>query len=442
MSGRATPAASSSSTLTPAEVVELSIGSIAAGGEGVGRDPSGRAVFVPRSAPGDRVVVEIVEARARWARGRAVEWRVWGPDRRAAPCSVYDLCGGCRLQHLEIGAQLAAKRDIVRETVRRIGGLSVDIPPVIEAPNDFGYRNRVTFTVRGEADGVVAGFRHVADPGETLDVEDCLLAEPAVRTAWAAVRENLAGGVLSVRQGQELRITVRGSESGDVDLLMTSVGDTVGEDVAESLATIPGPVGCHVVSSTGDFTHVAGRETLEDRWQGIDFELPPGVFLQVNRRVSSAMDGWLDGRVGDVFGRRVLDLYAGVGARAIRWAERGAVAVACEESERACAAGVRAAAAVGVNLEFVADRVEHRLEQLLPADLVVVNPPRAGLARAVTRMLNHGSSDGLAYVSCDPATLARDLGRLSETWELRQLQPFDAFPQTSHVETIAWLTRR
>ena len=187
---------------------------------------------------------------------------------------------------------------------------------------------------------------------------------------------------------------------------------------------------------------LAGRDTLVDRWQDTVFELPADVFLQVNRQVSTEMDRWLDERAGEVAGRRVLDLYSGVGARAIRWAAGGAEVCAVEISDRAAAACSGAASRAGVRLEVVAAPVEELIQDLMPADLVVVNPPRAGLSGRVSDALIAGSAHRLAYVSCDPATLARDLGRLSGAWEILEVQPFDAFPQTAHVETAVWLRKR
>jgi 23S rRNA (uracil1939-C5)-methyltransferase len=151
------------------------------------------------------------------------------------------------------------------------------------------------------------------------------------------------------------------------------------------------------------------------------------------------MDRWLDERVGEVAGMRILDLYSGVGARAIRWAAQGASVVACEMQPGASAAGRKAALAAGVELEHRCGRVEALISHLLPADLVVVNPPRAGLDRRVATELASARCGRLAYVSCDPATLARDVARLATGWRVLELQTFDAFPQTAHVETIAWL---
>jgi 23S rRNA (uracil1939-C5)-methyltransferase len=187
---------------------------------------------------------------------------------------------------------------------------------------------------------------------------------------------------------------------------------------------------------------LAGSESLSDRWQGTRFELGPDSFLQVNRQVSRSMDRTLDEWVGPRRGVRIADLYAGVGARSIRWAREGAVVTAVESDPASVASGREAAASEGLELSFVAARVESVPESFSNADVIVVNPPRAGLSGAVVESLSGpGPARGLAYISCDPATLARDLARLAPAWSPLAVRGFDAFPQTAHVETLVWLQR-
>ena len=426
----------------PGGTDSLTVERIAAGGDGVGREASGRVVFVPRTAPGNVVRVEIVEAKARWARGRVRAVMREGEGRRDAPCTWYDECGGCRIQHLTAAAQRESKRHIVQEALRRIGGLDVPVPELVSAGNEFGYRNRVTFSTALYSGGAVAGFRRIDDPAAVVDVGLCLLAEAPISAVWTALREAWRTKAWEPSADPETKITVRAAIDGSVDLLING-GQPPGEEgLIELVDRVPCLVGCHYAAPGTDPVCLAGRDTLTDRWQDTLFELPADVFLQVNRQVSAEMDGWLGERVGELGGLRVLDLYAGVGARAIRWAAGGAEVYAVEISERAAAACKVAAARAGVRLEVVAAAVEERIQGLMPADLVVVNPPRAGLSRRVSDALIAGSARHLAYVSCDPATLARDLGRLSGAWDVADVQPFDAFPQTAHVETAVWLRRR
>jgi len=430
------------------DVVELRIDAIAAGGDGVGRDDDGRVTFVPLTAPGDRVRAEITTARARWARGRVLEVLTPAPDRRDAPCPVFGVCGGCRLQHLPPERQATAKRAVVAAALRRIGGLEIEVPEPRRPGGPLGYRNRVTLTIRGSR----SGFHGLHDPDEIVDCPNCLLAEKPVRDAWEALTPWTA-----LPGGGEIRVTIRASAAGRIALLVEG-GRTPGDRdaVADRLPNLESYLW---VDESGTPLLLGGRGWFGELWQDIHFDLDPRVFLQVNRAAAAAMDDWLAGRLATRLGRgavrfergpggleglRVADMYAGVGARPIRWALAGATVAACEIDPMACEAARVAAGNVGAELDIVEGRVEDHLE-LMDADLVVVNPPRAGLARPVRAALAAGPSKAIAYVSCDPATLARDLEDLcgaTGPYRLVAVQPFDAFPQTAHVETLAWLERR
>lgn len=419
----------------------ITVERIAGGGDGVGREESGRVVFVPRTAPGDVVRVRITESKARWARARALQVVTPGTGRRDPPCPSYEDCGGCRLQHLVSDEQRRAKRTLVEEALRRIGGLSVPVPDLVGAGEEFGYRNRVTFSIGRRSGQPVMGYRMLHDPAAVVDVGHCMLAEAPVAAAWAALRAAWRPEDDASEDGAHGRITIRASVDGSVDVLLHGARRFAAPEVTELLERVPGLVGCHFAANGKEPVCLGGSETLRDRWQGTEFDLPADVFLQVNRLVSAQMDLWIDQRAGDLSGQRILDLYSGVGARSIRWAKAGAQVVACDVSKRATEACRRAGAGLEGLLEVVAAPVEKELAALLPADLVLVNPPRTGLARQVSERLAAASAQRLIYVSCDAATLARDLGRLRETWDIAEVQPFDAFPQTAHVETVALLVR-
>jgi 23S rRNA (uracil1939-C5)-methyltransferase len=351
------------------------------------------------------------------------------------------VCGGCRLQHLTPAEQRRVKRELVEQALRRIGGLDVSVPDLVAVGSEFGYRNRVTLSTGVDAGRAVMGFHRVFEPGAVTDVQRCLLAEEPITKAWEALREAAERGAWEIPTASGTRITIRAAADDNLDVLVRGDRPVALEAVRDLLAVVPGLVGWHQAPNGQEPVHVAGRKTLADVWQGIEFDLPADVFLQVNRQVSVEMDRWLDLRMGDLAGRRVLDLYSGVGARAIKWARSGARVTTCEVSGRAAEACRVADHGSEGRLDVLTDRVENRLADLLPADTVVVNPPRTGLSRRVSETLVSGSAARLAYVSCDPATLARDLGRLRTAWNLVDVQPFDAFPQTAHVETVAWLHR-
>lgn len=440
-------------TETGREVVELEVESIAGGGDGVAREPSGRVVFLPRTAPGDRVSVRITEERRSYARGRVERLLSPGSGRAEAPCSHYADCGGCQLQHLGVAAELEAKRGIVADALQRIGGVEVEVPLPVRAGPRLGYRNRVTFTLRRTSEGIVAGYHRLDRPAELVDVAECPLAEAPVTEAWRALRGAWGEGARRLPSGGELRISLRASALGGVGLVVETAdagrdrggaGAAAKGDPAAIERAVSGSGGglltYHWRDASGRRRRLGGADRFRERWEGVELELGPESFLQVNRAVSAAMDRHLAERAGDVAGRRVLELYGGIGVRALGWARRGAEVVCCDADPEAVESGRRAASAAGLPVDFRSGRVEDLLPGLLPAALAILNPPRSGLGREVTRVLSEGGAERLAYVSCDPATLARDLARL-DGWRVAEVRPFDAFPQTAHVETIAWLER-
>lgn len=423
------------------DVRELVVESVAHGGDGVAREESGRVVFVPRTAPGDRVLAELREERGSWARAVPVEILEPGPGRQKPPCPFYEGCGGCQLQHLERETELRAKRRAVRDALERIGGLAgVEVPAPVTAGPPFGYRNRVTFTLRRDGEEVRAGYHRWDDPERLIDVDDCPLAERPVRDAWKALRAEWGQGAERLPAGRELRLTLRASADGDVALLAAGGGGEPGDPRAVAEA-VPGLACYHWRPEGKGRRRLAGAERLPERWQGMELEVGPESFLQVNREVARRMEAYVDDLLEEVRGLRVLDLYAGLGLRALRWALEGARASACELNREAVEDGRRAARERGVSFPFRAGRVEDELRRLLPADLIVVNPPRAGLSEAAARGLKESGAAGAVYVSCDPATLARDVKRLEPAWSVTSVQPFDAFPQTAHVETVVSLRR-
>ncbi|MDP2530182.1 MAG: TRAM domain-containing protein [Candidatus Palauibacterales bacterium] len=421
-------------------LLDLAIESVAAGGDGVAREPEGRVVFVPSAAPGDRVRVRVMEDHASYLRARLEAVLEPGPGRVWPSCPYYGACGGCRLQHLAPATQLEAKRVIVQDALRRIGRLELEVPPVWAEGPRLGYRNRITLTVRRETGGRVrAGYHAQGAPEVLVDVADCPLSERAVGDAWRAVRSNWGAAARRLPGGEEVRLTVRASARGGTAVVVDGGRPDSPGDPAALAESVPGLV-CLAWRPAGKRLRVvAGEPVFDERWQGFDLELGPETFLQVNRRAAEAIERSLDEGLGEVAGLRIVDLYGGVGTRAMRWSLRGAEVASCDADRNAVAAGRAAAAHYSAEVDLRAARVEEVVDALLPADVVVVNPPRQGLSREVTGILREVRARRLAYVSCDPATLARDLVRLGEGWRVTRVEAFDAFPQTAHVETLAWL---
>lgn len=405
---------------------------IAAGGAGVGRLPDGRVTFVHRTAPGDVAEVRLVEEKPRWTRGELVRLLSASPDRREAPCPHYAECGGCTLEHLTYGAQLRAKSQLIADALRRIGKRDVAPPDVAPSPSEFHYRNRVTFTLRRGRDGVVAGFHALEEPDRITDVTGaCLLPERPIAEAWEGLRGAWGEEASRLPSGDELRLTLRASAAGEVSLAIDG-GFAAGRP-DELLAAVPRLAALwHRPPGTSAFRLLAGDESLRDEWAGEALDVSADVFTQVNRAGAALLEEHVLERVRAAGPGRVLDGYCGVGLY-VRRLERDGVEVVGIESHPDAVAEARRTAPGSTILE---GRVEERIREVLPVDVAILNPPRAGLNAAVVAALASRPPRAVVYVSCDPATLARDLQRMGTRFDLVGVRAFDLFPQTAHVETV------
>lgn len=415
---------------------DVEIDGIASSGAGVGRLPEGRAVFVHRTVPGERVRIRLTREKKRWAEGRLLEVLDASPERREAPCPHYDRCGGCTLEHLEYEAQLRWKGRIVRDALERIGGISRDPPPVAASPEEFRYRSRITLTLRRlGGDRVVAGFHELGKPDRIVDMGgDCLLPEESIAAVWDGIRRHWGPGARALPGGRELRLTLRSTEVG---VVLAVEGGRGRGDLEELLRRVEGLVAAWHVDDAGE-RRVAGSEVVTERFLGEDVEVRGSAFLQVNRAAGEALQTRLLARVGDPSGLHVVEGYCGLGVVGRILARKGARVTGIELDPEAVR-GARAGAEAGQ--EIVEGRVEEELPDRLPADLILVNPPRTGLEERIPEILAASDVPRILYVSCDPATLARDLERLAPRFRLDALEAFDLFPQTAHVEVLAGLER-
>ena len=405
----------------------VTIGGIAAGGDGVGRLADGRAVFVPRTVPGDAVALRRdVELHKSFARGEVSEIVTAGPARVTPPCAHYveDHCGGCQLQHLAYDAQLAAKRAIVGDALRRIGRLDVADPEIVEAIDEWRYRQKISLAVgrtAGRPDGAI-GFHPYGHAAQVFALADCHIADFQLMALWREVRQRAA--LLPPRL---LRLTLRLDREGRRHIIAESAGapwqaDALRDALPESASMV-----CWWQPVDGVPRVVAG---------------PPGgfpgtAFEQVNPEMGIVARRWAVEQLGDPAGRVVWDLYGGVGDTAALLAERGAQVVSVDSDERAIE-WARGRSGMG-EARFIAARAEDVLTTLPEPYAVIVNPPRAGLHWNVTLRLRERPVARVVYLACDPATLARDLQRLSATYRIGAIRAFDLFPQTAHVETVAVL---
>ena len=399
----------------------LEIASIASGGDGVGR-AEGMVVFVPRTAPGDVARVRIARAK-RFARGELLSLDHASPVRVDPPCPHYtmDRCGGCQIQHLSYAAQLAAKGVIISDALRRIGRRDVADPQVEPSDAPWRYRRKLTLHVRRAGEGWIAGLYPYDDPVGVFDVADCPITDVRVMSVW----HDLRAAFDALPRESALRVAVRLLDDG---ASVTVEGARTWRAPEELLARVPDVTEVWWRPEEGTLRRVAARTA--ERHAG-------AAFVQVNAGVAARLREQLLARVRVHDPAHVVDAYAGTGATAAPLAAEGRRVTAIEH-DRAAVETLRERLASPSSV--VAGKVEDHIGRALPADVVLLNPPRTGVDARVTTALEswHTAVRALFYVSCDPATLARDLARLPR-YRLVDVRAYDMFPQTAHVETLCEL---
>lgn len=451
----------------PGAELEVLVESLAAGGAGVCR-VEGFVLFVPWTAPGDRVRVRVAEVGRRHARAELVEVLAPGPGRRRAPCPVFGACGGCHWQHLTEETQLLAKERLVADALARVGGLRDAarlVEPLLPAPAPWRYRCKVALPCRagpegGPAVGFFAPGSHrlvpvpLPEPGCAVQHERLDMVAGA---ALAAVRElGLAPYDEEAHRGLVRHVVARvGSATGEVAVAVVANAAGFAEEgvMARLLAErVKGLVGV-VLNENAARTNVIlgpssrvllGRPWVEERLGGLRFRVSVTSFFQVNPVQAERMFA-LAVELAGLTGREVVvDAYCGTGVLALLAARWARLVIGVEEARAAVADARENARRNGIdNVRFVAGRAEEFLPRLPERpDVVFVDPPRKGLATAVVEALRMRRPHRLVYVSCNPATLARDLAALvaePDGFVLERVLPVDLFPQTAHVECVAVL---
>jgi 23S rRNA (uracil1939-C5)-methyltransferase len=383
--------------------LELRIESLAAGGDGVAHDPQGRVLFVPLTAPGDLVRVHVRVSRKRFARGEVLEILEPGPSRTKPGCSAFPTCGGCAWQHVAYSEQVAAKATIVAEALERIGRLGVTEVPITASPSVWGYRNRARLVQEGDGLGYRMRRSH-----SVCVVKKCPVLEPELEAALS--RE------LPPWEGEEPR---------EWEIVTGSGGSVRARPVDDEV--LPG-------------VDAVEMQVGDDR-----LRISQGVFAQGNAGLLAPLaQAVVREATGADASTSALELYAGAGLFTLGLA-RHFDCVWAVESHPGAVADLR------VNLERSGatnvDVREGSVEEVLPRlqvhapDTLVLDPPRAGVSSEALERIQELQARRVVYLSCDPATLARDLGRLRDGgYQLQHVEAFDLFPHTPHVEALATLT--
>lgn len=410
--------------------MELTVGPVANGGWCVARH-DGRVVFVRHALPGERVRVEITEETTRFLRADAVEILEPSPDRVVPPCpfSGPGRCGGCDWQHVSLPAQRALKADVVAEQLSRLAGITreVVVEEVAGAKDGLGWRTRVQFAA--DPSGELGFRRHRSHDIELID--SCLIAHPEVEAVGAESR-NWRGAA---------GVEVIASTGGDRAVV---VAPRPRRTVA--VPDLDAPASILVNQGKGRTEARRGSGMLHEQVGDREFQVAGSGFWQVHPGAAETLLDAVLAYAAPEPGEWALDLYCGVGLFAAGLAEGvgSEGAVFGVESEASAVRDARRNLADLPQARVERGRVEDALDrfQIERADLVVVDPPRAGLGREVVERISALEASRIVYVSCDPATLARDLAWFGERgYALADLRAFDAFPMTHHVECVALLLR-
>ena len=436
-------------------------------------------LFVPGMIPGDVVDVRVTRKKSRYMEGVALAVTTPSPERTTPPCEHFGVCGGCRWQHLPYDKQLFYKEKQVRDNLTRIGHLQVPVVnPIIGSEKSYRYRNKLEFTfaerrwiTREEAGSdqklekrPALGFHVPGIYDKVLDINECLLMEEPSNAIKNEVRRYAVEKGLQFYDQRDhtgfLRnLIVRITTTGEVMVvLVTAYGEDEERErlLGHLVAQFPGITSLWYVTNTKKNTslsdqtpvHHSGSLYITEEMEGLRFRVGPKSFYQTNSRQAARLYGIVKEFAQLTGTENVYDLYAGAGTIACYLAAGAARVTGIEYIDEAVAdARINASANDIGNALFISGDIKDILNDTLFSergrpDVIITDPPRAGMHEEVTRVMLGSGADRIVYVSCNPATQARDLGILSEGYDLTRVQPVDMFPQTFHVENVVLMEKK
>jgi len=430
---------------TNSTIEGLTIEKLVYGGDGLAHH-DGSTVFVPFVLPQERVAATVVEDKRKFVRARLERILSASPDRVAPQCLHFGDCGGCNYQHIAYECQLRHKNDILRETLRRIGGIHWGSDIQVLSAQPWCYRNRAQWKIRS-LDNVAPEALAPSQPAlgylransaSICPVHDCPILSPLLLRALLALRRGLSAHAPGVREFEAF------VNASDTKLLLTATFSSFPSDpnrtVERLRAQLPEVESLLLHDPARDRMELFGPGFIEYETRAAKYRVGHFSFFQVNRFLVDALQEYVAGSAEG--GRLALDLFAGVGLFSLPLANRFGRVIAVE-SNPAAARDLERNAGSHTPVEVRTEDVERFLEKCKEKpELVVLDPPRAGLMPAAVSRLAQLAPDRITYVSCDPATLARDLKALCRSgYEIAQIALFDLFPQTFHIETVARLAR-
>lgn len=443
-------------------LVEVTIADLTDSGDGVGRWGD-RVVFVPDMVVGDRALVRLVRVKPGYAHGKLHEILQPSAHRIRPSCIVADKCGGCQWQHIKYQYQLEAKRNQVIQALERIGGFdNPNVDRILAGDSALGYRNKATYPLGISSTGQVQAGYYQKASHKIVNLNQCPLQDARLNPLLAEVKLDIQRRRWQVydetrHKGQVRHLALRiGRRTGEMLLtLVVKDGKLLGIEAQaqEWMTRYPNLVGVSL-NRNGDRTNaifgnetrcIAGKPYLREEFAGLQFQILPDTFFQVYTEVAEALLQAIASELNLQGDEVLLDAYCGIGTMTLPLARQVRQAIGLEVQREAVEQAQTNAELNGItNAIFQVGEVEKLLPQLeVTPDIVLLDPPRKGCDRSVIDTLLQIRPDRIVYVSCKPATLARDLKLLCQNGEYRltRVQPADLFPQTAHVEAAAFLVR-
>jgi len=424
----------------------------------------GYPLFIKEALPGETVTVHVLKTLKSYGFAKLISIEEKSADRIDAPCPVFEICGGCQLQHLSYAGQLKYKEKVVRDAMARLGKLpDVPVHPVKGMDNPWRYRNKSQIPFGQEDGRVVAGF-YQPRSHRIADTDICLIQTPEADTLMASLKRNLQDMGIEpyeekTHRGMLRHVVIRkGRVTGELMVVLVTkkqkfpqaerAVDLIRAALPEvtSIMQNVNPEKTNVIFGN-DTINLWGKDIIEDRIGDVRFEISARSFYQVNPEQTEVLYGQALDYAGLTGSETVIDAYCGIGTISLFLAQRAKFVMGVEIVPQAIEDAKRNADLNGfTNTLFEAGPAEEVIPRWYKdgkqADVLVVDPPRKGCDEALLQTMLEQKPERIVYVSCNPATLARDLRILEDGgYRTQEVQPVDMFPQTTHVECVAWLTR-
>ena len=447
-------------------LVEVPITDLNTSGEGVGRI-DGKVIFVPDTVTGDRALVRLTRVKSKYAEGKLQKLLTSSRDRIRPRCIVADKCGGCQWQHINWEYQLASKRQQISQSLQRIGSLpAIQVQPTLHTADDLHYRNKATYPLGISATGNLQAGYYRKNSHKIVNLNQCPVQDSRLNLLLKEIKQDIQQQGWSIydetnhnhNQGQLRHLSLRiGYHTGEILVTLVATDNQIpgiSEQAKIWINRYPNLVGvCLNINPEetniifGHQTHtLVGKPYLKEMFGGLEFRILSDTFFQINTAAAELLLNKIM-QILNLQGNEILvDAYCGIGTFTLPLAKKVKQAIGIEVHPASIIQAQQNAAINQINnVNFYTDKVEKYLQQLnVLADIFLLDPPRKGCDRRVIETLLNLQTPKIIYVSCKPATLARDLKLLcsSGTYEPKLIQPIDFFPQTSHVESLVLLEKR